>query len=50
MGYDMCETMGVSSAVYAVFIDGVIDSLLVSCQHSVIPTTKPVEVYSVCTW
>ena len=37
----MCETMGIRVTVYAYFVDGVIDSLLVSCQRSVMPTLKP---------
>ena len=50
MGHDVCEAMGVSAAVYADFIDGVIDSFLASCQCSVMPTMEPAKVYSVRTW
>ena len=44
----MCEAMGVSVTVCADFVDGVIDSLSISCQRSVMPATKPAEVYSIC--
>ena len=37
MSHDVCEAMSVSVTVYADFIDGVIDSLWVSCQQSVMP-------------
>ena len=46
----MCETMGVSVTMYADFIDRVIDSLLVSYQCSVMPVTKPAQVYLVHKW
>ena len=49
-GRDVCETMGVGVRVYADFVDGVIHSLSVSGQRSMIPATKPAEVYSVRTW
>ena len=50
MGHDVCEAMGVSVTVYADFVDGLIDSLWVTCQCSVIPSKKPAGVYSVRTW
>ena len=42
----VCDSMGVSATVYEDFVDGVIDSLSVSCQLSVMPATKPAKVYS----
>ena len=50
MGHNVCEAMGVSATAYADFINGVIDSLSVSCQRSVMAATKPAEVYSVHMW
>ena len=50
VGHDVSETMGVSAIVYADFVDGVLDSFSVSCQHSVMPAMKPAKVYSICTW
>ena len=47
VGHDVCETMGAGVTVYADFVNGVIDSLLVGCQHRVMPATKPAEVYLV---
>ena len=49
-GHNVCEAIGVSATVYADFVDGVIDSLSVSCQSSVQPATKPAKVSSVRTW
>ena len=46
----VCEAMGVSAAVCTDFIDGVIYSLSVSCQSSVMSATKHAKVYSVRTW
>ena len=48
MGHDVCETMGAGVRVNAGFVDGVIDSLSVCGQRSVMPVTKPAEVHSVC--
>ena len=50
VGHEVCEAMGVSVTVYEDFVDGAIDSLLVSCQGSVTPVMKGAKVYSVCTW
>ena len=50
MGHDVCEVMGVSATVCAGFVDRVIDSLSVICQHSMMPATKPAKLYTVCTW
>ena len=41
--------MGFSVTVYVDFVDGVIDSISVSCQCSAMLATKPAEVYSVHT-
>ena len=42
----MCvQIIGVSLTVNAGLVDGVIDSLSVSGQTSVMPATKPAEVY-----
>ena len=49
MGH-VCEAMGVSATVCADFVDGVIYSLSVSYQRSVMAATKPAEVYFVRTW
>ena len=49
MGHDVCEAMGVSATVCANFVDGVMYSLLVSCQSNVMSATKPAKVYSVLT-
>ena len=49
-----CGTVGhsvyYSATVCADFVDGIICSLSVSCQSSVMSATKPAEVYSVRTW
>ena len=49
VGHHVCEAMGISATVCADFVDGVIYSLSVSCQVSVMSAAKPVEV-SVRTW
>ena len=46
MGHDVCETMGACVTAYADFLDGVIYSLSVSSHRSMMPATKPVEVYA----
>ena len=43
-------SMGVSATVCADFVDGIIYSLSVSFQSSVMSVTKPAEVTSVRTW
>ena len=50
MGHDVCGAMGISAAVCANFVDGVIYSLLVSGQRSEMSATKPAKVYLVFTW
>ena len=47
MGHDVCEATGVIATVCADFVDGVIFSLSVSCQCSVMSATKTAKVYSV---
>ena len=44
VGHYVCEAMGVSATVCADFIDGIIYSLSVSCQSSVMSATKPAYV------
>ena len=50
VGHYVCYAMGVTAAVCADFVDGIIYSLSASCQSSVMSSTKPAEVYSVRTW
>ena len=50
VGHDASENMGVGVAVNAGFVDGVVDSLTLSCQRSVMLATKLAEVYTVRTW
>ena len=50
MGHDVHVALCVSATVSADFVDGVIDSFSVSCQLSVMPTTKHAKLYSVRTW
>ena len=50
VGHDVHETMGAGVTVNAGFVDGVIDSLSVSGQCSVMPATKPSEVNPVRAW
>ena len=47
MGHDVYETMGGSVAVYADFVDGVINPFAVRGQRKVMPATKSAEVHSV---
>ena len=49
VGHDVCKAMGGSITVYVDFVDGVIDSLSVSSQRSLMSATKPAKVYSVRT-
>ena len=46
----MHEAVDAGVIVNADFVDGIIYSLLLSCQLSVMPATKPAEVYSVSAW
>ena len=50
MGHYLFEALGVSATVCADFVDGVIYSLSVSCQSSVMSATKAGKMYSVRTW
>ena len=50
MDHDVCETMGAGVTVYADFVNGLIYSLSVIGKCSVMPATKPAEVYLVCKW
>ena len=49
VGHYVCEAMGVSATVCADFVDGIVYSLSVSCQSSVMSATKPAEVSATST-
>ena len=47
---NVCEPMSAGATVYADFVEGVVDSLSVSGQRSVMAATKPADVNTVRMW